>query len=172
MYSYERYEPGDRRLAAVEARIEASHLRHLRHPLEHRVDRREVVRLMERRQRHQRSQVLEHLRRDDHGCGIARPAVDDAMADGEHAGVAVLRPQPCGKRVERSAGVGDGAVQPLLGNLLALAVLRRESRRRANAVDLAARLELPLVFGGAVDAELEARRASVEDERVFAHNRS
>ena len=116
------------------------------------------------------SQVLEHLRRHDNRSAVARAAVDDAVADGKHSGVSILGAEPCRERVESRAGIGDRAVQPIFGDSVALTVFRGESRRRADAVDLAPRLELPLVFCRAVDTKLEARRAGVEDERVFAHN--
>ena len=62
----QRHELGDRRLAAMKAGVEAGDLRHVAAGVRHdRLDRREVVRLMQRRERHQRAQVLEHLRRDD-----------------------------------------------------------------------------------------------------------
>ena len=59
----QRHQLGDRRLAAMKAGVEAGDLRHVGQPLGDRFDRREVVRLMQRRQRNQRSQLVEHLRR-------------------------------------------------------------------------------------------------------------
>lgn len=53
---------GDGGLATVEACVEAGDLRDARHALGHGLDRGEIVRLMERRQRHERLQVREHLR--------------------------------------------------------------------------------------------------------------
>ena len=82
---------GDGRLAAVEARVEAGHLRHTRKPFGHRVNRREVVRLMEGSERHQRSQLLQNLRRHDRWTGKLRPAMHDTVADPEHARPAVPR---------------------------------------------------------------------------------
>ena len=61
----QRHELGDGRLAAMEARVEAGDLRHAGQPLRDRVNRREIVRLVERRERYQRAQLVEHLRRDD-----------------------------------------------------------------------------------------------------------
>ena len=54
-------ELGDRRLAAVEARVEAGHLRYAGKPVEDRLDGGQVVRLVERGQRDERPQLLEDL---------------------------------------------------------------------------------------------------------------
>ena len=50
----QRHQFRHRRLAAMEAGIETRDLRHSRHLVAHGFDRRQVVRLMQRRQRHQR----------------------------------------------------------------------------------------------------------------------
>ena len=57
----ERHQLRHRRLAAVEAGVEARHLRHVGQPLAHRFDGGEVVGLMERRQRDQGTKVFQHL---------------------------------------------------------------------------------------------------------------
>ena len=90
----QRHHFGDRRLTAMKARVEAGDLRHTGEPLGDRFDRREIVRLVERSERHQLAQFFQNLRRDDRGTGEVRPAVDDAMADTEHARAAVGRAKP------------------------------------------------------------------------------
>ena len=57
-FARQRNELGDCRLPAMEARVEAGDLRHAGQALEHRFDRRQVVRLMERSQR---DELLEAL---------------------------------------------------------------------------------------------------------------
>ena len=57
----QRHELRDRRLAAMEAGVEAGDLRHAGQPLRDRFDGRQIVRLMERRQRHQRPKLVENL---------------------------------------------------------------------------------------------------------------
>ena len=57
----QRHQLGDRRLAAMEARVEAGDLRHAGQPLGDRLDGREVVRLVERRERDEPPQFLEDL---------------------------------------------------------------------------------------------------------------
>ena len=61
----QRYELRHSGLAAMKARVEADDLRHSRQPFPHRLDRRQVIRLMERGQWNQRTQVLQHLRCHD-----------------------------------------------------------------------------------------------------------
>ena len=61
----QRHDLGDRRLAAMKARVETGDLRHARQSLGHGIDCGEVVRLMERRERHQGAEVRQDLRRDD-----------------------------------------------------------------------------------------------------------
>ena len=63
----------DRRLTAMEARVEARDLRHTGKPLEHSVYRRQVVRLMERSQRDQAvREILQNRRRDNGWTGVRR----------------------------------------------------------------------------------------------------
>jgi hypothetical protein len=85
----QRHQFGDRRLAAVKTGVEAGNLGDTRQTLGDGIDRREVVRLMQRRQRYQLAQLFHHLRRHDRRTGITRAAMDDAMADAEDARAAV-----------------------------------------------------------------------------------
>ena len=166
------HELGDGRLAAMEAGVEAGHLRHVGQPLGHRVDGGQVVRLMERGERRQLAQLVEDLRRHDRRPGEVRAAVDDAMPDAEHAGAAVALAQPRGQRVERGAPVAHARVELGVDQALARVALDGEPRRRADAVDLPARFEAPRVAvrPPPVDAELEARGAGVEDEGEVVHH--
>jgi hypothetical protein len=154
----QRHELGDRRLAAMEAGVEAGHLRHGGEQLVHHVDRGEVVGLMERCQRDERPQVVQHLRCDDAGTGVLRPAVHDAVADAEHARSAVAGAEPSGEHVERGATVGDRRGELLVGDPGAGLVLGAQMGRGSDPVDLTARREVPHVPRGAgVHAELQAR---------------
>ncbi len=84
----------------------------VRGTLQKRPDRREVVRLVQRRQRN------ELLQRRDHGCvdanGLAEleSAVDDAMADGDEAMLGELRAQERDEMVERAVVSQLGAFTP------------------------------------------------------------
>ncbi len=160
----------DGRLTAMEARVEAGDLRHAGKPVGHCFNRRQVVRLMERRQRDQRSQILQNSRRDNGGTGVPRAAVHDTVTDTEHARAAVLGAEPRGESPKRGASVIDGAIQRVIGEDLAPRVLRRESRRGPDALDLAPRLQAPgFDLRPPIDAELEARGARVEHDRVVVH---
>ena len=96
---------GDGRLAPMEARVETGDLRHAGKPFRDRVNRRQVVRLMERRKRYQVTKLVEHLPGDDRRRGKARPAVDDAVTDADDASAPVSRAQPVAKRIQRRAGI-------------------------------------------------------------------
>ena len=139
----QRHHLGDGGLPAMKAGIEAGDLRHARQSLGHGVDGGEVVRLMKRRQRHERAQVREDFRRDDRGPRVLRAAVHDAMTDAEHARVAAIaRAEPRGERIEGAAPV-QPLRQAIVGHARVAAILRRESRRRADAVDLPAQVHAP-----------------------------
>jgi len=154
----------------MEARVEAGDLRHPRKALEDRFDRRQVRRLVKRRQRFQRPQILQDLRRDHHGAGVPRPSVDDAMADAEDPAAAEVGTEPGGQGVERAPPVSDRADRLVMGEDLPRAVLRGQTGRGSYPLDLALRLQAPaLAFRPAVDAELDARGAGVEDESVVVH---
>ena len=69
------------RLGAMERRVEASHLRQLGPALEQEPDRRQVVGLVQRRERNELRQVFQHRAVDAHRLGVLEPAVNDAVAD-------------------------------------------------------------------------------------------
>ena len=76
--------------------VEARDLRQRRRASRDGPDRREVVRLMQRRERNQRFELGERRVVDQHGLREAHAAVDDAMADGDEAmsPSTPSRPQP------------------------------------------------------------------------------
>ncbi len=158
-------------MAAVKAGVEASDLRHVRQTLEDRFDGGEVVRLMERSQRDQLVELLQDLPGHDHRSGVARPSVDDAMADPENPRAAVLRSKPGGERVECVLPIAHRRIQLLIGQSLARGILDGESRRRSDALDLSPRFEPPaLGRRPPVHAELQARGARVQNESVVIHS--
>ena len=71
---------GNLRIAAVERSVEAGHLRQLRQTFEQQADRREIVRLVQRRQRNEFLERLQHLRVDSYGPAELEPAMHDAVA--------------------------------------------------------------------------------------------
>ena len=72
---------GVRRMPAVEGGVEAGHLRHVRVDLRREPDRRQVVRLVQRRQRRERGQPRQDGRIDAHRPVVVGTAVHDAVAD-------------------------------------------------------------------------------------------
>ena len=169
----QRHEFRHGRLAAMEAGVEAGHLRHAGQLVPHGFDRGQVVGLMERRQRHQRAKVLQDFRRDDAGTGVLGAAMHDAMADAQHARAGVAFAEPSGEHAERRAPIANRCIQRVVGQLRTRVVLGRETRRCSDPVDLAARLQTPgLLAGPAIHAELQARRTGIEDECVVVHGPS
>ena len=80
---------GNGRHSPMKARIEAGDLRYAGQSFGHRIDRREIVRLMERRQRYERAQLLEDFRSDDRWAAVLGPAMHDAVPDAEDPGAAI-----------------------------------------------------------------------------------
>ena len=68
---------------AMKCGIETGDLRQRREVAQERPDRREVMRLMQRRQRGVALQPRHHRMIDQHRACMVRPAMDDAMADGD-----------------------------------------------------------------------------------------
>src|SRR3954463_4579655 len=154
----QRNELRHRRLTAMEAGIETGNLWHAWQPLGDGIDGVKVVRLMKRCERHQGAQILHDLRRDDSRLRVLRAAVNDAVANAEHAGaMAVPRAKPAGERIERSASI-DARFELFVSKASAAAIAGREARRRSDAVDLTTRFHRP---GGRIrvaeDREFEAR---------------
>ena len=72
----------ERRVRPVDRGVEARDLRQLRRALEHRADRRQVVRLVQRRERHELLELRDDRGVEAHGRGVVDAAVDDAVTDG------------------------------------------------------------------------------------------
>src|SRR6187399_1698271 len=154
----------------MKRRVEAGDLRDARKAFRDGIDCREIVRLMQRRERHQLAQMVEDIAGHAHGRRKACTSMHDAMTDAENRRTLVLPAQPGRERVERSASVAHRGTQRLLANRCSALVLRHESRRRADAFDLAARGQAPRLGGRSlIDAELQARRACVQHQRVVIH---
>src|SRR4051812_27331051 len=78
----------DGRLCPMKSGIEACNLRQLGGAPRQRPDGRQVVRLMQGRQRNERLELGERSRVDEHGVGEARAPMDDSMPDGDDATLA------------------------------------------------------------------------------------
>ena len=91
---------GDRAVAAVKGGVEAGDLGQPWKTGEKRTNRRKIVRLVKRRQRHIALELREHLVVDEHGPVVVRAAVHDPMSD--RVGFELLRvAQPGSDRMER-----------------------------------------------------------------------
>ena len=162
---------GELGVAAVEGGVEAGDLRQPGPAGADRADRRQVVRLVERGERHQRLELLQERVVDQHRGGVVRAAVHDPVADRDRRGAQVLE-QPAAEHLLRPPDVGGLLRRDLpVDGLAALGVLRREPRpRRADALDLAP--EQPGQVAALPDPEeleLDARAAGVEDQDGVRH---
>ena len=154
----ERDHLGDVGLSAVEAGVEAGHLRDAWKLRGDRIDGGEIVRLMQWRQRHELPEIGQDLRCHNGRRGVFCAAVHHAVPDTQHATAAVPRPQPLGQRIQSSSGILDDRIQRMIGKHASGVVLRGEPWRGADAFDLSARFELPgLAAWPSIHAELEAR---------------
>src|SRR5271170_4104260 len=75
---------GEIRLRAVEGRVEAGDLGNLRRALHDRADRREVVRLMQGRERLEFREIIEHRLCNPYRLDIVEAAMDDAVTEGDN----------------------------------------------------------------------------------------
>ena len=130
-------------MAAVEAGIEACHLGNVRHPFEDRFDRCKVVRLVKWCERRECFQLSQNLAGHDNRLVELRAAVDDPMTDAGNSAAVTLRTKPMRKNINRRAAISDRGVQFFIRELLAGIVLDGQPRRCANALDLAARSNVP-----------------------------
>jgi len=72
---------GNIAMAAMECSVETGDLRHIRKALEQDSDRCQIVRLVQRRERHIAFKVGQHLLVHEHGLVVIRAAMNDAMTD-------------------------------------------------------------------------------------------
>jgi hypothetical protein len=160
-------------LRLVEGGVEAGDLRQIRLYLLHGTDRRQVVRLVQRRQRDEVLESPHRFRRHQQRCRVIGSAMHDAVTDtGQHAALEA-RAQQSGDPLQGLRMAGDLALVPLfVGDPLAGAILDLEARRGAQPLDLANRggAHLPS-RGERKQRELEARRAGIENQNQLFHLR-
>ena len=127
---------GDLGMAAVERGVEAGDLGHLRLARADLADRRQIVRLVQRRQRHQPLEPLQHRVVHQDRRVEVRAAMDDPVAD-RARGAAEPAEQPRLEPVERRAHVRYLARRVrLVDQDRAGGVLGREMRPGADALEL------------------------------------
>ena len=136
-----------------------------------RLDGREIVRLVQRRQRHQLGQRGHDVGIDPHRRGEFSAAVDDTMAEGQH-GTAGQELAPELQDLGRGAAVIELALAPAaLGDDRARSVGGREVGGEADVLDLSAKQQRA-VAARLVERELDARRAGIEDGDAAGHGRA
>src|SRR5262245_3514417 len=102
--------------------------------------------------------MFQDLGCDDGGRGILRASVNDAMSDSQHPHAVKTGTKPYCQVVESGAPIGHRRAQMLALERSPRAILCREFRGGADALDLAPSFEAPRVgVSGLVDAELQAR---------------
>src|SRR6476660_3504462 len=107
----------------MEARVETRDLRHTGKPLGYRIDCREVVRLVQRRQWYQRPQVLHDLGRDDRRSGVPRAAMDYAMPNAQHSRTLEAGAEPGSEELKRGIRITDSGVERSIVERYARAIL-------------------------------------------------
>jgi hypothetical protein len=95
-------------MVSMKTGVKASDLRHAGKSLVDRLNRREIVRLVQRRERNQFFQLSQNLRSDHYRLREVCAAVDHPMAHSEHARAGVLRSKPECEGADRIASVLDG----------------------------------------------------------------
>ena len=153
---------GECRLAAMEGGVEAGDLRQVRGCFQNRRDGRQIVRLVQWRERHELPELGEDGCVDPRRRGVGGSAMYDAVAERQHV-PAGQQLAPCGHDLVGSAMVIEHAVPPVLfGDERAVCLECLKAGAGADAFDLAVE-EFRAVVMGIVDRELDARRAGVED---------
>ena len=156
----------------MEGGIEAGDLRQRRRALYQDPDRRQVMRLVQRRQGNQALELRHHIPIYAHRCRVVDAAVHHTVSDGGQlvlGGVGLLQPVP---------DMGDRAVVPELGALCPALLARRlagsargdEMGARVDAFDLAACHDRRLDAGRREQRELDAGRAGVQDKDRISHS--
>src|SRR5438477_6425174 len=154
----------------MERSVEAGDLRKLRQSLEQRTYWRQVVRLMQRRERYVFLERADHGRIEAHRLRVLESAVNDAMSDTDEPMLGELVAEKTDEMFERAIMTELDAVAPcLLGDDRAAAVLGDEARRRVQTFRLPARDERHAIRLLRKQRELEARRARVQDGDRIGH---
>ena len=152
----------------MKTRVKTGNLRDIRQPRGNRIDRRQIVRLMERCQRAKLLQFTNNVPVDLHRRRKERPAMNYPMAD------------PCYRRSgqglpshfkDRSHGLelakpfGGPAA---FGEVGPIPIAGRQARRNADLLDLAAQQQW-LVALAVIKSEFDARRAGIHYRDAFGH---
>ncbi len=128
---------GKRAMAAVERGVEAGDLRQSGATLENRADRREIVRLMERREWNIACEAFDHLGGHSNRFVVFRAAMDDAVPDCDKIDLLRLA-QPCGCDMDCGRQIRDFVRRKHpVDRGRSVAHSRSQTRPYANSIDLA-----------------------------------
>ena len=152
----------------MERRVEARDLRQRRRPREQRTDRREVVRLVQWRERHQLFELREDRGVDPHRLREGGAAMHDTMAYRTQHVRGERIAQVADQELHRAV-VAERVIPRALGQRRPGRVPRQEPGPGREALELPALHERRLARPQREERELEARRAGVEDEDGVGH---
>src|SRR5262249_4020871 len=155
---------GDVRIRAMERRVEARDLGKLRRAFEQSGHRRQVVGLMERRQRDEALESLDRLELDSHRRRELQSPVDDPVSYPPEPPTCQVVLQELAEIFDRPVMTKGRSRPRLFGYDTPRDVVRRETRRHVETLDLASELqgEVSPILGE--DGELDARGAGVQNE--------
>jgi hypothetical protein len=161
---------GELRVGAVERSVEAGHLRRSGPLPQQRPDRGQVVRLVQRCQRHQPLQVGQHRRVEHDRRRVARAPVDDPVPDRRGRLRATLV-EPAVDHLPRPPRVGHlPGPEAALRQHRAVRALHDQPRPIPDSLDLPPEAPLRADAGWRVEQlELHARAAGVDDEHRPGH---
>src|SRR2546425_4015661 len=150
----------------MEGGVEACDLRQLGPELRERLDGREVVGLVERRERNERFELLQDVGRHADGSGVLDAPVNHTVPRGDHGRLRRARLDPGEDRAERVV-MADRRPPGLVREPGAGRIMRDEVGARAQTVDLAAEAprERRRSLTDFEHRELDRRRARVDDEQ-------
>jgi hypothetical protein len=153
---------------AMEGGIETGNLGKLWKAREDRADRRQIVRLMQRRQRRVSFKIGDNVAVDQDRPIVFWAAVDDPLTDGDRLDLSRLA-QPCARGLQGCGYIFDlFGSKGLVDQRLLVGRFRAQTRPRADAVDLP--LDQALRPAGRLNGkhlELDAGRAGVDDKNCF-----
>ena len=164
---------GHSRLAMMERSVEACDLRQPGRHGGDGTDRREIVWLVQRRQRTQRLQLVQHGIIDKRCVSKSSPAMEHAMPDRERLFTAKMRPHPVYEKAEQGLVVRLVPARPgLFCDDPAVRIFGDQVRHRADALDLPIQQQRRFLFVlRGIARELYAGRPRVDDDNRALHGR-
>ena len=156
------------RLRPMECGIETRHLRQMRRVRGDGADRRQVVRLVQRGQRHQRVEFRQHRIIHPHGGSEVHAAMHDAVTDSRDLLAAHQAANDLHQFQRRCLMVQAVGRPCLLGHSFTRRVVHLQRWGDADRLHLAAKLDRPILQP--MDGELDTGGASVEDSDAVVHS--